>query len=94
LTAPGKRRPVEFTFNWTRWPFVEVDDDAPSLRLRIDASLQAELEAWTLDFFGSFDESSGFSTIDAEVRLNAEYKRLCKRLEDSGISFTVSTWWN
>jgi hypothetical protein len=94
VTAERELPPVEFTFNWTRWPFVEVDDDLPSLRMRLDASLQAELEAWALDFLDSFDERSGFSSSDAEDRLNAEYGRLCKRLEESGISFTTSTWWN
>jgi len=84
-----------FSFNWTTWPFVEVGDSvSPALQNVLPEALVDEIKAWSEYFLETFDENTGFSTPYAKSKVNREYDRLCKMLDDLGISYRANNWWS
>jgi hypothetical protein len=86
---------MEFTFNWSTWPFVEIGDlEDGGLRSRLKPELVADLEAWSLFMLENFDERTGFPSEQAENEANDKYQELTRRLRSENLIFTTSTWWS
>ena len=89
------KKAIEFSFNWTRWPFVEVDGSASiNLRIQLDPQLVKELHDWCDFMLANFDETHGFSRPEAKSTAKQEYERLCRRLEAAHLVVTKNTWWD
>jgi hypothetical protein len=85
---------MEFTFNWTTWPFVEIGDlEDGGLRSRLDPELVSDLEAWSLFMLENFDEITGFSSEQAELVANDQYQDLARRLRAENLAFDTCVWW-
>ena len=85
---------MEFTFNWTPWPFVEIGDhEDGGLRGRLDPELVSDLEAWSLFMLENFDERTGFSSEQAELMANDQYQDLARRLRAENLVFDTCVWW-
>lgn len=86
---------MEFTFNWSTWPFVEIGDlQDGGLRSRLRPELVADLEAWSLFMLENFDERNGFSSEQAENVANDQYLDLAKRLRDENLAIETCVWWS
>ena len=86
---------MEFTFNWSTWPFVEIGDlEGGGLRSRLKPELVADLEAWSLFMLENFDERTGFSSEQAETVANDQYLALAKRLRDENLAIDTCVWWS
>ena len=86
---------VEFSFNWTRWPFVEVGDASSSnLRDQLEPELVSDLQDWCDFMLATFDERDGFSSSQVKARANHKYELLCRRLEAANIVVTKNNWWS
>lgn len=86
---------MEFTFNWTTWPFVETGDVADGgLRSRLDPELVKDLEAWSLFMLENFDERTGFSSDQAEQKANAQYQELTRQLRAKNLAIETCVWWS
>lgn len=86
---------VDFSFNWTRWPFVEVGEPSSSnLKDQLEPNLISDLQDWCDFMLSNFDERAGFSSSQARARANKEYELLCRRLEASNIVFNPDNWWS
>lgn len=86
---------LEFTANYTRWPFNDdrAEEDQADLR-ELPSDLRSQLIAWADRFLLSFDEEHGrFRDEQERERFDAEYQRLAARLRSEGISFRTSHWW-
>jgi hypothetical protein len=86
---------MEFTFNWSTWPFVEIGDlEDGGLRSRLKPELVADLLAWSLFMLENFDERTGFSSEQAETVANDQYLALAKRLRDENLAIDTCVWWS
>ncbi|WBU37395.1 hypothetical protein [Homoserinibacter sp. YIM 151385] len=85
---------LEFTANYTDWPFNDyVDPDASPVR-HLPADLRDELRAWARRFQLEFDEMAGdFREPGQRESFDAEYDRLAQRLREHGLEFTTARWW-
>lgn len=83
---------IVFSFNWTRWPFVEVGDY--SLRNQLEPNLVSDLQGWCDFMLANFDERDGFSSSQAKERATHQYENLCRRLEANKIAFSTDNWWS
>jgi hypothetical protein len=84
-----------FTFNWSLWPFVEIEGDPIVSELAIiSPKLRADLVQWCDLMLQNFDENVGFRDATVQSVLNQRYFHLCDRLIDEGVHFTKDTWWN
>lgn len=86
---------TDFSFNWTLWPFVEIDGEPIVLELaRISPKLRTDLVDWCEQMLQNFDELNGFKNPQIQAKLNQSYEELCVRLTDEGVHFAKSIWWN
>ena len=84
-----------FTFNWSLWPFVEIEGDPIVSELAsITPKLRADLVQWCDLMLQNFDENEGFRDATLQKDLNQRYFDLCDRLVDEGVHFSKDTWWN
>jgi hypothetical protein len=86
---------TDFSFNWTRWPFVEIPGDPIVLQLAgISDPLRTDLIQWCEMMLENFDEISGFRNSYAKKTMNQLYEELSERLTREGVEFTKDVWWN
>ena len=85
---------IQFSFNYSHWPFVEVDFNQESLEQRISESLKADLVDWANRMDSAFNYATGFTNPRLRDQLNREYIELSKRLTEEGIENYMDPWWN
>jgi hypothetical protein len=87
---------LEFTANYTRWPFNDDRTDEEGVDLRqLPSDLRSQLVAWADRFLLGFDEERGrFRDEQERQGFDAEYQRLAARLKSQGIIFRTSRWWS
>lgn len=84
-----------FSFNWTTWPFVEVGDSkSPTLQQTLPTNVANEIQEWSTYFLENFDEKSGFSSLEAKVKITSEFERLCLVLDLLDVKFRADNWWS
>lgn len=85
---------IRFSYNYSRWPFVEIDDLPTSLAERITPGLKKDLVDWAKRMDRAFDYETGFTDSNIQKQLNREYARLSQRLKDEGVDNYTDAWWN
>jgi hypothetical protein len=83
-----------FSYNYSKWPFVEIGDDFEQEQLsKIDNDLRLALSSWALYMQLHFDDGLGFDSTQSRESALREYRLLCNRLLEAGVKFRTDLWW-
>jgi len=83
---------LSFSYFYGNEALVEFGNE-PHYSDKVSHTLLADISKWNAYFASNFDEDKGFTSPQAQVWIDEEYRRLCKRLRKEGIRFQTSMWW-
>lgn len=67
---------------------------SPTLKQSLPKNIANELEEWATYFLENFDETSGFSSLEAKVKITSQFESLCSVLDCLGVKFRADNWWS